>query len=166
MLQRGGEQVSLHMMDAEQRNVARECKRFSIAHSYEQRTHQSGGVGDCNRVQIIETGAGFAQRAIDDWKDAREMRPRRNLRDDAPKYSVNVLRKNYQGFLGDVVAVALENSRRRFVARSLDAEDSGHPYCSVSSRSTSARASGEFQSVAVMSFFLMMPSLPTMNVSG
>jgi hypothetical protein len=41
-----------------------------------------------------------------------------------PKNPVNVLRKNYQRALRDIVALTLEESGRRLVARCLDAEDS------------------------------------------
>src|SRR5207237_950667 len=155
-------------MNAEQRNVAREGQRFSVADANEKRTNESRCIRHCDRVEIIEAGSGFAQSTIDHRYDTGEMRAGCDLRHDAAKYAMDVLRKNHQRFLRDIITRALENGRGSLIARCLDAKNSGHCYSvrSVSSRSTSARASGEFQSVAVISFFLITPSLPMMNVSG
>src|SRR5436190_4514101 len=115
MLECGSEEVPFHMMDTEQRDVAREGERLSVADADEQGAYKSGGVGDRNRIEIIEAKSGFAQGAIDDRNDAGEMRPRGNLRDDAAEHAMDVLRENHQRFLTHIVAVAFQHGSRRLV---------------------------------------------------
>src|SRR6266566_401418 len=168
VLERRREQVPLHVMDSQQRNVLREREGLPVTHSNQQRTYQSGGVGDGDRVETFEARARFFDRALDYRHDAREVGARRDLGHDAAKDAMDILRQDHQRLLGDIVAGSLEHGSGCLVARSLDSQNARHDYSmrSVSSRSTSARASGVFQSVAVISFFLMTPSLPTMKVSG
>src|ERR1700694_3322297 len=104
--------MPFHVMDAEQRDVARERERLAVAYADEQRANESGGVRDGDRIQIIERRPGFFDRALDDRYDARQVRTRGNLRDDSSEHAMNVLRENHQRFLGDVVALSLEDRRR------------------------------------------------------
>ena len=74
MLECGSEEVPFHMMDAQQRDVAREGEGFAITDADEQRTDEARCVSDRNRVHAIETHSGFTQRAIDHGHNAGEMR--------------------------------------------------------------------------------------------
>ena len=161
MLERGREEVALHVMDAEQRDVAREGERLAVADADEQRAHESGRVGDGDGVQVIQRGSGFLDRALDDGHDAGEMRARSDLGDDSPEYAMNVLRQNHQRFLRYLVSRSLENRGRGLVAGCLDAKYSGQGYAagSDSSLSTSERDSGEF-SHGLPSASSDPPSLP------
>src|SRR5450759_2089387 len=168
VLERRRKEVSFHVMNSEQRNSARECELRAGTDSDQQRPHESRSVGDGDRVEIIELRPRFRECALDHRHDAGEMRARCDFRNYSAEHAVDVLRQDHERFLGDLVALSLENGRGRLVARSLDSEDARHGYSvrSVRSLSTSARASGEFQSVADIAFLLMTPSLPTMNVDG
>src|SRR5436190_3092558 len=160
--------MAFHVMDSEQRNPARERQRLTITHANEQCANQSRSIRNSNGIEIIELRSRFFDGALDHRHDAGEMRARCNLRNDSAEDAMHVLRQDDQRFLDDVVAFPLEDGRRGLVARGLDPEYARHDYSvrSVSNLSTNARASGEFQSVADMSFFLITPSLPMMNVSG
>jgi len=96
VLERRREEVPLHVMDAEQRNVAREGERLAVADTDEQRANQSGSIGDGDRVQIIQTRPSFLDGALDDGHDAGQVRSRCYLRNDSPEYAVNVLRQDHE----------------------------------------------------------------------
>ena len=116
MLERRREEVPLHVVDAEQWNVARECQRLAVADSDEERAHQSGSVGDGDGVQIIQTRPSFFDRALDDGHDAGQMRARGYFGYDTAEYPVHVLRQDHERFLLHFVALALEDRGRSLVA--------------------------------------------------
>src|SRR6266516_459015 len=126
MVKRRSEQMTLHVMDSEQRNPARKRQRLAITDTNEQRANQSRSVRNGYGIEIIELRPSFFDGALDHRHDAGEMRARCNLRNDSAEDAMYVLRQDDQRFLGDVVAFPLEDGRRRLVARSFDAEYSRH----------------------------------------
>src|SRR5437868_7333338 len=160
--------MTLHVVDADEWDVARKGERFPVTDSHQQCANETRRIGNGDRVEIAEGSSRFLQRAVDDRNDAGEVRAGRDLGYHASEHAMDVLRENHEGFLRDLVASTFENRRRRFIARRLDSQNERHRYSvrSVRSLSTRARASGEFQSVADISLRLISPSLPMMNVSG
>ena len=94
MLERRREEMPLHVMDAEQRDVAREGERLAVADSDEQRADESRRVGDGDSVQIIESRPGFFDCPLDHRHNAGEMRARSDLGNHSSKHPMNVLREN------------------------------------------------------------------------
>src|SRR5690349_10783862 len=126
MLERSGEEMAFHVMDADQRNSTRKCQRLSVAHPDQQRTDQAWSVRDRYRVEIIEFHSRLIERAIDHGNDAGQMRARRDLRDHAAEYSMNILGKNHQRFLHYVIATAFQHRGGCLVTRCLDSENPHH----------------------------------------
>ena len=102
MLERGREEMPLHVVHADHRNPARERERLGEAHADEQRADESRRVRHRNGVDRVAAGVG--NRAFDDRHDRREMRARRDLGHDAAENPMHVLRENDE---------RLERRRRR-----------------------------------------------------
>src|SRR6267378_7095683 len=157
MLERCREKVSFHVMNSEQRDAARKRERLAIADSHEQCADQPRRICYGDGAEIIELDSRLFDRALDHWNDAGEMRARCDLRNDSAEHAVDVLGQNHERFLRDLITLTLENRSGCLVAGGFDSQNPRHDYSvrSVSSLSTRARASGEFQSVADISFFLI-----------
>ena len=102
MLERRGEQMSLHVVHADHRNPSRERERLGVAHTDEQRADEAWRVR--HRDGVDRSAARVGDRAFDDGHDRREMRARRDLGHDAAEDPMHVLRENDQRVERDVVA--------------------------------------------------------------
>ena len=96
MLERGGEEMPFHVMHADHRLPERLRERLRIAHSHQQRSHESRRMRHRDRVDVGEGASRFGQRAACHWYDRREMLARCDLRHDSTEDAMHVLRQDHE----------------------------------------------------------------------
>ncbi len=62
------------MVHWHERPAEREGQRFGVTHAHEERTDQTGSIGDGDRVDVRGGEGGFIQRAAHHGDDAGEVR--------------------------------------------------------------------------------------------
>ncbi len=113
------EEVPFHVVHADEVAIAGKCERLGVDDADEQRPGEPGPGRYRDRIDRRGREACFRERAVDDGRESREVRPARQLGHDAAEDLVNVLRQN-----DETRQLAVhQNGGRRFVARRLDAED-------------------------------------------
>ena len=119
VLQCRREQMAFHVMDADERPVARVGERLGIHDADEQRAREARARSDRDGVYRRHRDARFRDGAIHDRGQRGEVRAARQLRHDAAEHLVHVLRQDDQA-----CELAIDQNRgRRLVAGRLDAED-------------------------------------------
>ena len=81
---------------------------------------QSRTVGDGDRVQLVQLGAGLLKRPVDHGNDRQEVLPRGDLGDDAAVDRVDLCLRRYD--VGEDDAAVLDDGGPRLVAACLDPE--------------------------------------------
>ena len=119
VLDRRREEMTLHMVYADERAVAGTGEGLGVDHPDAQRACQPGPRGDRNGVDRGWRDPGFGERPIDDRRQRGQMRPTRQLGDDAAEHLVDVLRQNDE----TRELAADQHGRRGLVTRRFDAED-------------------------------------------
>ncbi len=134
--QAAGVDVGLQMIDGHQRQASGQAQGLGGRQADQQRTGQPRRVGDRDRVELIESDAGPAQRLVDDRQDPLDVRPRCDLRHHAAESLVQMLLR------GDDRREDLElvghDRRRRFVARALEDQELLHARFLASGRARKA----------------------------
>ena len=109
------------MIDTDQRNVQTPRQSLCIAHADEQRADQSGTLRNGNRVNILKSYVRFCQRFSDNRLDFFEMLTRRQFGKNSAERTVQFdLRRNDRR---QNLSANAHNRRRRFVARTFDAQN-------------------------------------------
>lgn len=111
--------VTADMVDAQKRHPQRKGERLGKGQPHEKRTHQSRSVGDRDRVHFAERYARVFHRAAHDFVDRLGMRAGGDLGHDAAVFRL------YGSGRDDLVGqkrASADDRRRRFVARTFDAE--------------------------------------------
>jgi hypothetical protein len=111
-----------HVVNANRGNAHSEGKRLREAHADQKRAHEAGSIRDGYCIESPLFNTRVAQCSFDDGNNGGEMSPRCDLRDNAPKDAVDILRQNDQRFQRNIVARAGNDGRRSLVARRLDSE--------------------------------------------
>ena len=111
--------MPFHVVHSDEGAIAGECERLGVDDADEQRPGEPGPGGNRDRIDRRRSQPCFRERPIYDSGERREVRPARQLGNDAAEDFVNVLRQN-----DETRQLAIhENGGRRFVTRRLDAED-------------------------------------------
>src|SRR5689334_9481389 len=119
MLECRREEMSLHVMHANERNSTREREGFCVADSHEESTDQTGSCSHCDCVEIIELYRRIVQCALHHRHDAGQVRARRDLGYNSTEDFMNILRENHQRLELYIVAGSAKDRCRRLVARGL-----------------------------------------------
>ena len=123
VLHERGEEVSFHVMHADQLAVAGVGQRLGEYHADQERPHEPRSLGHGDGVHGAPADASLGECAVHHGRQRRQMGPARELRDHAPEHPVHVLRQDYEpGQLG-TAALAHQHGGRGLVARRLDPED-------------------------------------------
>ena len=102
---------------------ARECEPLRVAHADEQRADQPGRVRHRDGVDVVQVELRLAQRCVDDRHDRRRCARDAISGTTPPKMRCTSCDRITSERMRTVVACALDDRGRRFVARRLDAED-------------------------------------------
>ena len=109
------------MVNADQRNAVRHGERLCKIDADEQRADEARVRGDGDQPDIAERDARFVQRLVRDARDRLDVRPPRNLGDDAAVETVNVnLRRDDVGGDTATVSVRLDDRCAGLVAGAFD----------------------------------------------
>jgi hypothetical protein len=73
MIELRREQVRFHVVHGDERPAECERQRLAVGQADEQRADQTGARGGGDDVDVVEAGAGFAQRARNDIVDGRQV---------------------------------------------------------------------------------------------
>ena len=81
--------VTLKMIDGDQRLAQGEGQRLGVGHTDQQCSRQAGAFGDRDGIEIGEADAGFGQRGADDGNDVAQMLAGGEFRNHAAVRSVD-----------------------------------------------------------------------------
>ncbi len=82
--QQNGVNVTLEMVDGDQRLAQGECQRLCVGNTHQQCARQAGALGHGDGIQIAELDAGFVQRRADHRYDVAQVFARGEFRNHAP----------------------------------------------------------------------------------
>ena len=132
VLDQGGEEVTLEMVDADQGAVARVGERLGVHHADEQRAHETWSRRDRDGVHGVPPHTRLNEGALHHGRERGEVRAARELRHHASEYAMHVLRQDHEARELGARPLAHEQRRRGLVARRLDPEhDVSHGRASV-----------------------------------
>ncbi len=131
-LEQGGQQVTLHMMDADGRHVQRPRQAAAESRPDQQRPDQPRprGVGDT--VDLVEPGTRLGQGAADQGNQVPDVIPGGKLGHHSPVFGME-RRLGAQG-MGEQPAVGVVQGDSRLIAGGLDAEHFHDPRAHLISR--------------------------------
>ncbi len=138
MLERGGEQVRLHVVHTDHRQIPRYGDCLAEAHPHQKRPDQAGCMGNSHCFQILQRAFGLDQRLLNSRHQSSQVRARRQLRHNAAEHPMDVLRENDQRTHVRGISASIHDGGGRLITRSLDSE---HPHCGNVS-STESRGDG------------------------
>jgi len=167
VLERRGEEVSLHVMDSEQWNIARERQRFPEAHTNQQGADEARRIRDGDGADVVErrSASSMARSTTGTMlvRCAREA-----ISGTTPP---NTRWTSCDRITRDFWVMSSPSPSR--TAAEVSSQDVSMPSMRVTTsrcahqQSIDERARlGRIPVRADISFFLITPSLPTMNVSG
>ncbi len=112
--------VPEQVVDADQGQSPDARDRLGRRHTDQQRTDQSGALGDRDRGEVVEPQPGDRERLVDDAVHGAEVVPRGNLRHDAP---VRRVQGRLRGDDRREDPASVDDCGRGFVARGLDRQE-------------------------------------------
>jgi hypothetical protein len=121
-LEEVGGDVTLEVVDGDQRQPAGRGQRLGGGDADEQRAHEAGALGDRDAVDAVEGRLRLRQRVVDDRVDELEVVARRDLRHHAAEAVVDALGGDD---VGEYLAAVADDGGTGVVAGSLERED--HP---------------------------------------
>ena len=181
VLEGGREEVPLEVMHAMQGHAEPARQRLAVHHAHQQRAHQPGPGRDRDGVDLLEAHAGLGERLVHHRPEGGEVGTAGQFGYHAAEDPVHVLRQDHAARERGPRGPAPQDGGGGLVAGCLDGEQrarDGHraagrvsaagaaAVVSPSSRRISARLTGETQSCAPITRFMMTPLLSSRKLSG
>src|SRR5436190_3555541 len=121
IFERDGIDMSLDVVDADERDVERPCKRLGITNAYKQRADQSGPLSNGERLDVLQLDGRFCERLLDNGLDLFEVFTRGKLGHHAAPRAMQIdLRGDNRR--NDLASVTHDGGRG-LVARAFDSQD-------------------------------------------